>query len=60
MKAKTKSYLAILMGVVIFIANTYWLLIGNSYQYMPWLASAIIIYIADIYWIILDYQLMNS
>ncbi len=60
MKAKTKSYLAILMGVIIFIANTYWLVAGNSYQYLPWLVSAIVIYVADIYWIILDYQLMNS
>jgi len=60
MKVKTKSYLAIFMGIIIFIANTYWLVIGNSYQYMPWLISAIVIYIADIYWIVLDYQLMNS
>ena len=60
MKTKTKSYLAILMGVVIFAANTYWLYAGDSWKYMPWLVSAIIIYLADIYWIILDYQLMNS
>lgn len=60
METKTKSYLAILMGVVIFIANTYWLVVGQSYAYMPWLVSAIVIYIADIYWIVLDYQLMNS
>ena len=60
METKTKSYLALLMGVIIFIANTYWLFVGDSYQYTPWLISAIIIYIADIYWIILDYQLMSQ
>jgi len=60
MKAKTKSYLAIIMGIIIFIANTYWLLIGKSYQYFPWLISAIIIYLADIIWIYLDYDLMKG
>ena len=60
MENKTKSYLAILMGVIIFIANTYWLIVGDSYRYLPWLVSAIVIYIADIYWIVLDSQLMSS
>lgn len=48
------------MGVIIFIANTYWLIVGKSYLYMPWLWSAIVIYIADIYWMILDWQLMKK
>jgi len=60
MSAKIKSYTAILMGVVIILADVYWLLIGNSYTYVPWLAAGIIIFVASIIWIILDYDLMKN
>ena len=59
MSARTKSYLAILMGIIIILADIYWLIVGNSYQYLPWLAAAIVIFIASIIWIILDYTLMQ-
>ncbi len=60
MDSKSESLLAIAMGVVILIANTFWLLVGQSYTYGPWLASAIIIYVADIVWIWADYDLMRK
>jgi apolipoprotein N-acyltransferase len=59
-KAKTKSYLAILMGVIIILADIYWLYIGSSYTYLPWLIAGIIIFIASIIWIGLDYSLMKQ
>jgi len=59
MSARTKSYLAILMGIIIILADIYWLIVGNSYQYLPWLAAGIVIFIASIIWIILDYTLMQ-
>lgn len=59
MSAQVKSYLAILMGIVIIIADIYWLIVGNSYQYLPWLAAGIVIMVASIIWIILDISLMG-
>jgi hypothetical protein len=60
MSTKTKSYLAILMGIIIILADIYWLIVGNSYQYIPWLAAGIVIFIASVVWIILDYSLMEK
>ena len=48
------------MGIVIILADVYWLLIGNSYTYLPWLAAGIIIFVASTIWIILDYDLMKN
>jgi hypothetical protein len=59
MSARAKSYLAILMGIIIILADIYWLLVGNSYEYLPWLAAGIIIFLASVVWIILDYSLMG-
>jgi hypothetical protein len=59
MGSKVKSYLAILMGIVIILADIYWLIVGNSYQYLPWLVAGIVILIASVVWIILDYSLMG-
>ena len=60
MSTRIKSYTAILMGAVIILADVYWLLIGNSYTYVPWLAAAIIIFVASIIWIIIEYDLMKN
>ncbi len=60
MSAKIKSYTAILMGVIIILADVYWLLIGNSYTYIPWLAAGIVIFVASIIWIIIEYDLMKN
>jgi hypothetical protein len=58
--SNTKSYLAILMGIIIIVADIYWLYVGNSYQYMPWLAAGIVIFVASIIWIGLDFSLMKK
>jgi hypothetical protein len=60
MSSNTKSILAILMGVIIIIADIYWLLIGNSYTYLPWLVAGIVILVASVIWIYLDYDLMKK
>ncbi len=57
MRATTKSYLAILMGITI-VANLWWT--WTSYTYLPWLAAAVIIFVASVEWIYLDYDLMKS
>jgi len=48
MSAKMKSYVAILMGVIIILADIYWLLVGSSYTYAPWLTAGIIIFVASV------------
>ena len=48
------------MGIVIVLADIYWLLVGNSYTYVPWLAAGIVIFIASVIWIILDISLMGK
>jgi len=60
MDSKTESWLAIAMGVVIFVANTFWLLYDQSYTVPGWLVAAIIIYIADLVWIWADFDLMRK
>ncbi len=60
MSAKSKSYLAIVMGIVIIIADIYWLLVGDSYKYPPWLVSGVIIFVASLVWIYIDYDLMKK
>jgi len=62
--SKTKSYLAILMGVIIILADIYWLVIpvGGfvSYNAFPWLMAGIVIFVASVIWIYLDYDLMTK
>jgi len=60
MNAKTESYVAILMGIIIILADVYWLLVGNSYTYGPWLAAGAVIFVASLIWIFIDYNLMKK
>lgn len=57
MRSKTMSYLAILMGIVIAIADIIWTY--QSYYDIIWLLIGIIIFIADVIWIYLDFELMK-
>ncbi len=58
MSKSTKSYLAILMGVLILIADAWWTY--TSYTYLPWLAAGLTIGVASAIWIALDYDLMRN
>jgi len=58
--SKMKSYLAIGMGIVIILADIFWLLVGQSYSYPPWLIAGIIIFVASVIWIYIDYDLMKK
>jgi apolipoprotein N-acyltransferase len=58
MKNDMKSSLAILMGIVIVIADLYWIYI--TYQYSVDLALGVIIFIAALIWIYLDMALMKK
>lgn len=60
MDSKSKSYLGIAMGIVILLADVYWLVVGSSYTYGPWLAAGIIIFVASLVWIWVDYDLMKK
>jgi hypothetical protein len=60
MSTKTQSYVAILMGIIIILADVYWLLVGNSYTYGPWLAAGVVIFIASLVWIFIDLNLMRK
>jgi hypothetical protein len=60
MDAKAESYAAIVLGVIIILADIYWLLVGASYSYPPWLAAGIVIFIASLAWIGIDYHLMKK
>ena len=64
MASKSMSYLAILMGIIILIADLYWLFVPvsgfYSYQASPWLAAGVVILVADLVWLGLDYALMKK
>ena len=60
MNTKVKSYTAILMGIIIILADIYWLIVGNSYTYTPWLVAGIVIFVASVIWIYIDYDLMKQ
>jgi hypothetical protein len=60
MSAKTKSYLGILMGIIIILADIYWLLVGSSYTYLPWLTAGVVIFVASLIWLYIDYDLMKK
>ncbi len=53
-----KSYLAILMGVIIAILDLWWTYASIGYQ--PWETVGVIIFIATVIWIYLDYSLMKK
>ncbi len=53
-----KSYLAILMGVIIAILDLWWTYASIGYQ--PWETVGIVIFVATIIWIYLDYSLMKK
>ena len=48
------------MGIVIILADIYWLLVGASYTYAPWLIAGVIIFVASVVWIWVDYDLMKK
>jgi hypothetical protein len=52
MDAKMKGNIAILMGIVIGLADIYWTY--TSYQDPLWLYLGIIIFIADLIWLWID------
>jgi hypothetical protein len=58
--ADLKSSIAIIMGVVIIVADISWLIIGGSYAYTPWLVLGIVILVASIIWLLLDFSLMRE
>lgn len=58
MKSVTKSYLAMLMGVIIAIADVIWIS-QNTFDAF-WVELGIIIFVADVIWIYLDYDLMTT
>ena len=60
MDSKAESYAAIVLGVVIILADVFWLLVGQSYTYAPWLAAGIVIFIAALVWIWIDFDLMKK
>ncbi len=57
-----KSWIAILMGIIILIADLYWLFGPGaaSYTVPIWLALGIIILIADLVWLGIDYSFMKE
>ena len=58
MNKGTKSNIAILMGLIIAIADIYWTY--TSYNVPIWLWLGIIIFIADIVWLWADISLMKG
>ena len=58
MKSSMRSWLAIIMGVIIAIADIVW--IYQSWPVPVWIAEGVIILVADIVWIFLDYSLMKN
>ena len=56
MNGKVKSYIAILMGIIIAVADLIWL---AQSTYVPfWVALGIIIFLADVIWLYIDYSFM--
>jgi|GEM_PF-1129053 hypothetical protein len=58
MKGNTKSMIAILMGVIIAIADIYWTY--TSYYDVVWVALGVIILIADVIWMYIDWSFMKK
>ena len=53
-----KSWLAIVLGVIIAILDLWWTYASIGYQ--PWETVGIVIFVATIVWIYLDYDLMKK
>jgi hypothetical protein len=53
-----KSSLAMLMGVIILIADLYWTY--TSYFDTLWLVLGIVILVADVIWLYIDWSLMKK
>lgn len=58
MKGNLKSWMAMLMGAIIAIADIVWTY--QSYYDTFWLALGIVILVADIVWIAIDYGFMKK
>ncbi|HZW58228.1 MAG TPA: hypothetical protein VFF30_18210 [Nitrososphaerales archaeon] len=52
--ADWKSFVAVLMGLVILVADVAWLIIGRSYTYTPWLILGAVIFVATAVWLAID------
>lgn len=57
MEGNTKSKIAILMGIIIAIADIYWTY--TSYYDLVWVALGVIIFIADMIWLYIDWDFMK-
>ncbi|MDE1865018.1 MAG: hypothetical protein KGH94_00035 [Candidatus Micrarchaeota archaeon] len=55
--ANTKSWIAILMGVIILIADVYWTY--TSYYDIVWVILGVVIFVADIIWLLIDWSFMK-
>ncbi len=56
--ANIRSLIAVLMGIVILIADLYWTY--TSYTDPTWLALGVIIAVADLIWLAIDFSYMKS
>ena len=54
MAKSTKSMLAMLMGIIILVADIYW--IYTSGGYALWIALGVVIFIATLVWLYLDWD----
>jgi hypothetical protein len=58
MKGNIKSWLAILMGIIILVADVLWIM-QSTYD-MYWLALGGTIFVADVIWLVIDYSFMKK
>jgi hypothetical protein len=58
MNGRIKSWLAMLMGVIILVADLIWTY-QSAYDAF-WLALGIVILVADIVWLYIDYSFMKK
>jgi hypothetical protein len=52
-----KSQIAILMGLIIAVADVYWTY--TSYTDVVWLGLGVLIFVADVVWLAIDFNLME-
>lgn len=57
MRDNIRSWLAILMGVIIFVADVVWTY-QSAYDVF-WLALGVVILVADVIWLYIDYGFMK-
>jgi hypothetical protein len=53
-----KPQVAILMGIIIAVADLYWTY--TSYPDVVWLGLGVIIFVADVVWLAIDFNLMRG